>query len=174
VTILSRVSGSRRGFALDIEFTHDSEPQAITAPSLISVIYNSLQHPLSLLQHAVFPDRSLEAASDSVNSSASRLSPLFTDSSTELNKRRSRSLLPARSILASATAGTHGHIFVQCQDRSFSPFCWSSLLSKEVLVSFLYRLVFTHYTLLHRRSHTSLSPRDCVEYVYIYIIYMCI
>jgi hypothetical protein len=45
--------------------THHSELQVITALSLISTLYKSQQHPLSLFQPTVFTSRSLATASNS-------------------------------------------------------------------------------------------------------------
>jgi hypothetical protein len=47
---------------------------------------------------------------------------------------------PARSILAPGPAGTHGHIFVQCQDLCFLFFSLSLILliDKEGLVFYIY------------------------------------
>jgi hypothetical protein len=69
----------------------------ITAPSLTSIFYKSLQHTLSLCNLLCFTSRSLVAASNSGDSSAyaltsllgssqiRRLNPLFTDSLTTLS-----------------------------------------------------------------------------------------
>jgi hypothetical protein len=55
---------------------YDSEPQAITAPSLISTIHQLPQHTLSLFQPAVFTSRSLVTAPNSGDSAASRVQVL--------------------------------------------------------------------------------------------------
>jgi hypothetical protein len=47
--------------------------------------------------------------------------------------------------LASGPAGTHGHIFVQCQDICFFFFSLILLIDKGG-VGLLYRMVFTYYT----------------------------
>jgi hypothetical protein len=53
-------------------YAHDSEMQAITAPSLISTIHKSPQHPLSLFPTCcVFISHSLATASNSGDSSTS-------------------------------------------------------------------------------------------------------
>jgi hypothetical protein len=57
---------------LFVTHTQDSEVQIITAPPLISTLYKSPQHPLSLFPTCcVFINRSLSTASDSGDSSAS-------------------------------------------------------------------------------------------------------
>jgi hypothetical protein len=51
---------------------------------------------------------------------------------------------PARSHLASGPAGTHGHIFVQCQYLCFGLFFLSSILlidKGEVGLLYIYRMV---------------------------------
>jgi hypothetical protein len=57
---------------------------------------------------------------------------------------------PARSIQVLGPAGTHGHIFVQCQGLCFVLFCfsfrWSSLLTKEGLVFYIY--IYTQWCLV--------------------------
>jgi hypothetical protein len=58
---------------LSTTYTHDSELQAITAPPLLSTIYKSPQHLLSLFPGCcVFISRSLATASNNGDSSASR------------------------------------------------------------------------------------------------------
>jgi hypothetical protein len=58
-------------------YTHDLELQSITAPPLISTIQKSPQHPLNLFATCrVFTSRSLATASNSVDSSASRVQVL--------------------------------------------------------------------------------------------------
>jgi hypothetical protein len=61
-------------FILDLLtiYKHLSELQVITAPPLISTLYKSSKHPLSLLQPAVFTSRPLATASNGEDSSASR------------------------------------------------------------------------------------------------------
>jgi hypothetical protein len=59
--------------ALLTTLQHDWELQVITAPSLISTLYKSPQHTLSLFQPAVFTSRSLVTDSDSGDSSTSAL-----------------------------------------------------------------------------------------------------
>jgi hypothetical protein len=55
-------------------------------------------------------------------------------------------------------AGTHDHIFVQCQDLLFS-FPMILLIDKGgVGLFYIYRLVFTYYTLLHLRLHYFFLP----------------
>jgi hypothetical protein len=63
---------------------------------------------------------------------------------------------PARSILAPGPAGTHGHILVQCRDLCFVLFFLSLILLIEkggvgLLYIYIYRMVFTYYTLLQLR-----------------------
>jgi hypothetical protein len=53
-------------------YIHHSELQVLTVLSLISTLYKSQQHPLSLFQPAVFTSRSLATASFNGDSSASR------------------------------------------------------------------------------------------------------
>jgi hypothetical protein len=54
-------------------YSHDSELQALTTLSLISTLYKSPQHPLSLFAACcVFISRSLATVSNSGDSSASR------------------------------------------------------------------------------------------------------
>jgi hypothetical protein len=55
-------------------YTHDSELQSVTAPPLISTLYKSPQHPLSLCQPAVLTSHFLVTASDTGDFSASRAS----------------------------------------------------------------------------------------------------
>jgi hypothetical protein len=54
-------------------YTHSSELQVITAPSLISILHKSPQHTLSLPASGVFTSRSLVTASNSGDFSASAL-----------------------------------------------------------------------------------------------------
>jgi hypothetical protein len=59
---------------------------------------------------------------------------------------------PAHAQLASGPAGTHGHIFVQCQDLCFALFFLSLILLIDkggVGLLYIYRMVFTYYTLRH-------------------------
>jgi hypothetical protein len=55
-----------------ITYTHNSELQAVTAPSLISTIHKAPHHPLSLFEPSVFASRSLVTFYDCGDSSASR------------------------------------------------------------------------------------------------------
>jgi hypothetical protein len=57
---------------------------------------------------------------------------------------------PARSILAPGPAGTHGHIFVQCQDLCFVLFFLSLifLIDKEELVFYIYIYIYIEWCLL--------------------------
>jgi hypothetical protein len=72
---------------------------------------------------------------------------------------------PARSLLASGPAGTHGHIFVQCQDLCFFFLSLILLIDKGRIGRFcIYRLVFTYYTLFHLRLLFP-PPRVLVEYI---------
>jgi hypothetical protein len=67
---------------------------------------------------------------------------------------------PARSHVASGPAGTHGHIFVQCQDLCFVLFFLSLILlidKRGVGLIFIYRMVFTYYTLLQWGYFSPLS-----------------
>jgi hypothetical protein len=80
----------RRGFRLDIAFTEQLYTRfvsTITALPLISTIHTNHHNTrYALYQPAVFTSRSPATASNSGDSSASRtLSPLFTDSGTELS-----------------------------------------------------------------------------------------
>jgi hypothetical protein len=54
-------------------YTHNSEVQVITAPSLISTIHKSPHHPLSLFQPDVFTSSCLVTASNNGYSSVSAL-----------------------------------------------------------------------------------------------------
>jgi hypothetical protein len=59
---------------------------------------------------------------------------------------------PARSNLASGPAGTHGQIFVQYQNLCFVfPFVDPLIDKGGVGLLYIYRMVFTYYTLLHLR-----------------------
>jgi hypothetical protein len=60
--------------------THDSRFHLIITPSLVSTLYKSLQHPLSLSICCVFTSRSLVTASNSGDSSASALNSLSAGS----------------------------------------------------------------------------------------------
>jgi hypothetical protein len=73
---------------------------------------------------------------------------------------------PARSYLASGPAGTHGHIFVQCQDLCFFFSLILHIDKGGVGLFYIYRLVFTYYILLHLRLLFS-PPKVLVEYIYI-------
>jgi hypothetical protein len=67
---------------------------------------------------------------------------------------------PACSILAPGPAGTLGLIFVQCQDLCFVLFSLSLILLIEkggVGLLYIYRMVFTYYTLRHLRLLFPLS-----------------
>jgi hypothetical protein len=70
---------------MDLLTTHtlDSKLEAITAPPPTSIVHKSPQHLLSIFQRDVFTSRSPLTASNSGDSSASRL--IFTASHAELN-----------------------------------------------------------------------------------------
>jgi hypothetical protein len=75
---------------------------------------------------------------------------------------------PALSHPASALAGTHGHIFVQCRDLCFVLFFFLSLIlliDKGGVGLFLYRLVFTFYTLLRLSLYYFSSAEVLLEYI---------
>jgi hypothetical protein len=76
--VLSRFRGTTDGvldwiLGLLTIYTHNSELQAITAPSPISTRYKSLQYALGPFQSSVFTSPSLVTASNSWDSSASAL-----------------------------------------------------------------------------------------------------
>jgi hypothetical protein len=67
-------------------YTHQTERQVITAPSLNSTLFKSLQHPLSIFPTCcVIINRSLTTAFNIGDSSASRAHGLSTASRAELN-----------------------------------------------------------------------------------------
>jgi hypothetical protein len=90
-----------------------------------------------------------------------------------VSQSRSRSLLPATSRHAQSwLRAPLGPMAIYLFNvKTFVLFCfsfrWSSLLTKEGLVFYIYIMVFTYYTLLHLMLHSFFPPRDWVEYIYI-------
>jgi hypothetical protein len=95
-------------------YTHHSESQVITAPSLFSTLYKSTQHPPRLSQPAVFTSRCLAMASN-----FPRSGPIFTASLAELkyNANLKLTVLPQFFFYNSSGRTTSKTPFVYCYVR---------------------------------------------------------